>query len=106
MLAGILDLRIMENRFMSKLLLSVLFVTMLIGNSAYAETTKSVKKTKSTDTNKTMSDEEFMKRFMALEQEEKDTKEKTIQVEKKLEETRKLRKTVDELANQLGIKEQ
>lgn len=91
---------------MIRLIFTIFCTATLVCNSAYAETTKSVKKTKSTDTNKTMSDEEFMKRFMALEQEEKDTKEKTIQVEKKLEETRKLRKTVDELANQLGIKEQ
>lgn len=57
---------------MSKLLSSVLLVTMLISNSVYAETIKSTKKTKSTDTNKTMTNEEFMKRFMALDQKEKE----------------------------------
>jgi uncharacterized protein (DUF4213/DUF364 family) len=65
---------------------------MLIGNSAYAGTVKLV------DKNQTMSNDEFMKQFMALDKQEKDS-------EKKLEKTIKLRKSVDELTNQLGIKE-
>lgn len=90
---------------MKNILIITLFAITLISNSLYAETVKSTKNIKSSDKNQTMTDEEFLKQFMALDQEEKDAKAKTVQVEKKLEETRKLRKTVDELANQLGIKE-
>jgi hypothetical protein len=44
----------------------------------------------SKDTNKTMSNEEFMKEFTRL--------------NKKSEETKKLEKTVDEIINKLGVK--
>lgn len=57
------------------------------------------------DANKTMTNDEFMKQFMVLEQKEKDAKAKTIQVQKKLEETKKLRKTVDELGKQVGVEQ-
>lgn len=50
----------------------MLLAIMFISNIAHAETTKSAKKIKSTDTNKTMSNEEFMKQFMAIEQRKKD----------------------------------
>lgn len=82
---------------MNKLLSSILLVIVLISNSTYAETAKSSKKNKSTDTNQTMTDDEFMKQFTALDKQEKDS-------EKKLEKTIKLRKSVDELVNTLNIK--
>lgn len=78
---------------MSKLLSSMLLAIALISNLAYAEAIKSTKKTKSADINKTASDEEFMKRFMVLDQEEKDAKAKTKAIEdegKKLDEINKL----------------
>ncbi len=74
---------------MSKLLLSVLLATMLIDNFAYAETIKSTKKIKSADTNQTMSDDEFMKEFMKLDQE--------------LEAAKKTGKTLDEINKLLGV---
>lgn len=57
---------------MNKILSPILLATMLITHSIYAESIKSSKKIKSTDTNQTMSDDEFMKRFMAIEQRKKD----------------------------------
>lgn len=51
----------------------------------------------SKDTNKTMSNEEFMKEFTRLNKKSEETK-------KKLEETKKLEKTVDEIINKLGVK--
>jgi hypothetical protein len=77
-------------------IITLLAIT-LICNSAYAETTKSSKNIKLTDTNKTMTDEEFLKEFDLL---DKETKE----VDKQLEAQKKLRKTVDEIKNKLGVK--
>lgn len=95
---------------MSKLLLSLFLTMVLISNFIYAETNKSAKKTKLIDTNKTMTDDEFMKEFMKLSQEVKDEKIKTSktqdeldQAQKKLAATIKLEKTVDELGKQLGV---
>ncbi len=84
---------------MKKILFSTIYTIFLMSNSIYAETVKI------TDTNKTMSNDEFMNKMMALEQREKDAKAKTVQVQRKLEETIKLKKTVDELAGKLGIKD-
>lgn len=78
-------------------IIALLAIT-LICTSLYAETVKSSKNAKSSEQNKTMTNDEFMKQFMILDKQEKDS-------ERKLEKTIKLRKTVDELGNQLGIKE-
>lgn len=77
---------------MSKLLSSMLLTIALISNFAYAETIKSTKKIKSADTNKTMSNEEFMKQFMALDQKEKDAIKKG--------------ETLDEINKLLGVDKQ
>lgn len=77
---------------MSTLLSSMLLAIALISNFAYAETIKSTKKIKSADTNKTMSDEEFMKRFMAIEQRKKDAIKKG--------------ETLDEINKLLGVDKQ
>lgn len=77
---------------MSKLFSSMLLAIALISNFAYAETIKSAKKTKSTDTNKTMSNEEFMKQFMAIEQRKKDAIKKG--------------ETLDEINKLLGVDKQ
>ncbi len=70
---------------------------LLSSNFIHAETSKQLKSDKkTTDVNKTMTNDEFMKQFMTLDKKEKDA-------EKKLEETRKLRKTVDELGKQVGV---
>lgn len=81
---------------MNKLLLFVLLTIMLIGNSTYAETVKSSKHIKSSDKNQTMTDDEFMKQFMALDQREKDAK-------ADLEASKKLGKTLDELNKLVGV---
>lgn len=98
---------------MKRILIATLFYFTAISNIAYAETPKSAKTLKSSDTNQTMTDEEFMKKMMAFEQRQKDAKDKTVRLEqetleaqKKLEATRKLRKTVDELADKLGVRNQ
>lgn len=63
-----------------------------MSQSTYAETVKSSKNTKSSDSNQTMSKEEFMKRFMALEQKEK--------------EAIKVGETLDEINKLLGVDKQ
>ncbi|MDD5387332.1 MAG: hypothetical protein PHQ22_09075 [Sulfuricurvum sp.] len=78
---------------MNKLLSSILLVTILISNYAHAETINSSKKIKSNDINQTMSDDEFMKQFMKLDQKEKKATEE-------LETSKRLGKTLDEV-NQL-----
>jgi hypothetical protein len=78
---------------MNKLLSYMLLVTILISNYAHAETIKSSKKLKSNDTNQAMSDDEFMKQFMKLDQKEKKANEE-------LEASKRLGKTLDEV-NQL-----
>lgn len=60
--------------------------------------------TKAKDTNKTMTDDEFMKEFMKLDKQEKDAKAKTAKTEKELAEAKKTGKTLDEIGNLLGIK--
>lgn len=84
---------------MNKLLSLILLATILISHSTYAETVKSSKKIKSTDTNQTMSDDEFMKQFMKLDQREKKAKEE-------LEASKRLGKTLDEINQRLGTDEQ
>lgn len=90
---------------MIRLIFTIFCTATLACNSAYAETTKSAKKPKFTDTNQTMSDEEFMKQFMALDKEEKDAKSKTSALERKSKALDKLEKTVDELSNKIGLKQ-
>jgi hypothetical protein len=82
---------------MKNISIMTLLAITLICNSAYAETVKSSKSVKQSDANQTMTNEEFMKQFMAL---DKETKE----VDKQLETQKKLRKTVDEIKNKLGVK--
>lgn len=77
---------------MNKLLSLILLTIMLISHSVYAETVKSSKKIKSTDTNQTMSDDEFMKQFMQLDRE--------------VNEQKKLGKTLDEINQLLGVDKQ
>lgn len=81
---------------MKKFLLYTLLTTILGSSFIYAETPKQSKSAKTNDVNKTMTDEEFMSKFMVLDRQEK-------KAEKKLEETKKLRKTVDELGKQVGV---
>lgn len=92
---------------MKHILIATFIITGITSNFAYAETIKS------TDSNQAMSNEEFMKKMMAFEQRQQDAKDKTVRLEqetleaqKKLEATRKLRKTVDELADKLGVRDQ
>lgn len=81
---------------MNKLLSFILLAIVLISNSAYAETIKSSKSVKQFDSNKTMSDDEFMKQFMALDQ-------KVEIKNKKIEELDKTIKTLDEINKLLGV---
>lgn len=71
---------------MKALLVPILFISILVNNSIYAETSKT------TDTNKTMSNDEFMKKFMAIEQRKKDAIKKG--------------ETLDEINKLLGVDKQ
>lgn len=82
---------------MIRLIFTIFCTATLACNSVYAETVKSSKGVKQSDSNKTMTDEEFLKEFDLL---DKETKE----VDKQLETQKKLRKTVDEIKNKLGVK--
>lgn len=86
----------MRINFMNKLLILALLSIFAISLNA--------DNTKTKDTNKTMTDEEFMKQIMALDQEEKNAKAKTAKTEKELEEAKKTGKTLDEIGNLLGVK--
>lgn len=81
---------------MKKLLLYTLLTATLSCSFSYAETPKQSKSAKANDANKTMTDEEFMSRFMILDEQEKDAKAKTKAIEK-------LEKTVNELGKQVGV---
>ena len=81
---------------MKKSLLYTLLTTILSSSFIYAETPKQSKSAKTNDVNKTMTDEEFMSRFMILDEQEKDAKAKTKAIEK-------LEKTVNELGKQVGV---
>ncbi len=81
---------------MKKLLFLILSI-LLSSNFIYAGNKKS-------DTNKTMTDDEFMKQFMVLEQKEKNAKAKTIKTEEELEASKKLGKTLDEVGNLIDMK--
>lgn len=78
---------------MKKLLYSALLTIILTANSVFAS-----------DTNKTMTDDEFMKQFMALEQKEKNAKAKTIKTGEELEASKKLGKTLDEVGSLIDMK--
>lgn len=82
---------------MKRNLLSLFFATALTCNFASADTSKTA------DANKTMTDDEFMKQFIVLEQKEKSAETRMLKIQKKSEETKKLRKTVDELGKQVGV---
>ena len=73
---------------MNKLLILALLSIFAISSNADS--------TKVKDTNKTMTDDEFMKEFMKLDKQEKDA-------ERKLEATKKLGKTLDEIGDKLGV---
>ena len=79
-----------------KTFISTVIVLLLAANLIYAETPKQSKSAKTNDVNKTMTDEEFMSRFMILDEQEKDAKAKTKAIEK-------LEKTVNELGKQVGV---
>ncbi len=79
-----------------KTFISTAIVLLLAANLTYAKTPKQPKSTKANDVNKTMTDEEFMSRFMILDEQEKDAKAKTKAIEK-------LEKTVNELGKQVGV---
>ena len=81
---------------MNKLLIIALLSIFAISSNA--------DNTKAKDTNKTMTDDEFMKQIIALEQKQNDAKAKTRRTEKELEEAKKTGKTLDEIGNLLGIK--
>lgn len=70
---------------------NILLIVLLSFTFVYAETTKT------TDTNKTMTDDEFMKQLIKLDNDSK-------QIDKQLEAQKKLRKTVDEVKSQLRVK--
>ncbi len=89
---------------MKNISIITLLAIILICNSTYADTVKSSKNTKSSDVNQTMTNEEFMKQFMALDKEEKDAKSKTSALERKSKTLDKLEKTVDELSSKIGLK--
>jgi galactose-1-phosphate uridylyltransferase len=82
---------------MNKILFSIFITIILICNSVYAETVKSSKKIKSTEHNK--SDEEWLKAFMQAQQELKEEKVKTKEIEEK-------GKTLDEINKLLGVDKQ
>lgn len=75
---------------MKKMIFFTLLTITLVCNYIYAEDTKTK------DTNKTMTNDEFMKRFMALEQREKDAKAKTMSIKKTGE-------VLDEINQLLGV---
>ena len=81
---------------MKKFLLYTLLTATLSCSFIYAETPKQPKNTKANDVNKTMTDEEFMRQFMILDERKKDAEAKTKAIEK-------LEKTVNELGKQVGV---
>lgn len=76
---------------MKKLLFSIILITTLVSSFIYAETVKS------SDKNQTMTNDEFMKQMMALEQREIDAKAKTGEL-------KKLNKTLDEALDLVNTK--
>ena len=77
---------------MKKLLFIILFAITLFANDLTA-----------TDKNKTMTDEEFLKQFMALEKRQEEAKAKTTIMKKNTEKLKKLNKTLNKLTKILGI---
>jgi hypothetical protein len=82
---------------MIRLIFTIFCTATLVCNSVYAETTKSSTSVKQADSNKTMTDDEFMKEFMRLDKEIEIKKKKT-------EELKKLNKTLDEGLNLVNHK--
>lgn len=76
-----------------KPLLSILLISLLSTSLLSNETKKEIQ----------MTDEEFLKQFMQLDQEVEEAKIKTKAMKEKTKELEKLEKTVDELAQTLGI---
>lgn len=71
-----------------------LLILVLLSILSFLLNAEEIKQSK--DTNKTMSNDEFMKRFMALEQREKDAKAKTMSIKKTGE-------VLDEINQLLGV---
>lgn len=74
---------------------------MLISNSTYADTVKSSKNTKSSDSNQTMLNEDFMKQWTRLENEKNQAEAELIQAKSDLDASKKRGKALDGLLNQL-----
>ncbi|MDD5387319.1 MAG: hypothetical protein PHQ22_09010 [Sulfuricurvum sp.] len=81
---------------MKKILFSTISIIFLMYTSINADSIKSSKNIKSSDQNKSMTDDEFMKQFMALDKREKKAKEE-------LEASKRTGKTLDEINNLLGV---
>ena len=86
---------------MKKILFSTICIIFLMSHSVYADTVKSSINSKSSDSNQTMSNEEFMKQWTQLENEESKAIAESIQVKADLEASKKRGKALDELLNQL-----
>ncbi len=82
---------------MKKIFISI-FIIALSLTFVSAETSKAK------DNNKVMTDEEFLRQFTALNKEEKDIKNKTLKMEKKLEKTKQIGKTLDEINSLIDLK--
>lgn len=81
-----------------KKVLSTILLVISFSNLMYAEVVES------TDTNQTMSNEDFMKQWTQLENEENKAIAEAIQVKADLEASKKRGKALDELLNQLDKK--
>lgn len=81
--------------------LFLIFISFSFVHAEEVKQTKQVKETKKKELSK--EDEEFLKQFTALNKEEKDIKDKTLKLEKKLEKTKQIGKTLDEINNTLGV---
>lgn len=81
-------------------IITLLAIT-LICNFVYADTVKSSKNTKSSDSNQTMSNEDFMNQWTRIENEKIQAEAELVQAKSDLEASKKRGKALDELLNQL-----
>jgi|GEM_PF-4174623 len=79
-----------------KITISIIFITLFSINLISDEIKKTDEKLIKKQEQKTMTDDEFLKKFMKLDKEVEDAKAKTKALEK-------LEKTVDEVAKTLGV---
>lgn len=79
-----------------KIIISIIFITLFSINLISDEIKKTDEKQIKNQEQKTMTDDEFLKKFMKLDKEVEDAKAKTKALEK-------LEKTVDEVAKTLGV---